>query len=96
MIFAADESAHRAVLDWELATLVVPVCRFSYHCNELAHCTGAISRHRADLITRHWGIPRESRIHRRYCQRTCRARIDHWNFYLAYNLFRSRRSCRVY
>ncbi|MCK6435338.1 MAG: phosphotransferase family protein, partial [Aquabacterium sp.] len=34
------------------------------------------------------GIPSEAEYIRRYCERTGRARIEHWNFYLAYNLFR--------
>ncbi len=34
------------------------------------------------------GIPTEADYVRRYCERTGRARIDNWNFYLAYNLFR--------
>jgi aminoglycoside phosphotransferase (APT) family kinase protein len=34
------------------------------------------------------GIPSEQDFIRRYCSRTGRQDIDHWNFYLAYNLFR--------
>ena len=33
------------------------------------------------------GIPTEAEYLRRYTERTGRT-IDHWNFYLAYNLFR--------
>jgi aminoglycoside phosphotransferase (APT) family kinase protein len=34
------------------------------------------------------GIPDEAAYIRSYCERTGRAAIDHWDFYLAYNLFR--------
>ncbi len=34
------------------------------------------------------GIPGEGRYIAAYCARTGRAGIEHWSFYLAYNLFR--------
>jgi aminoglycoside phosphotransferase (APT) family kinase protein len=34
------------------------------------------------------GIPREAEYMQRYAERTGRGPIGHWNFYLAYNLFR--------
>ena len=34
------------------------------------------------------GIPGEARYIASYCARTGRERIGHWDFYLAYNLFR--------
>jgi aminoglycoside phosphotransferase (APT) family kinase protein len=34
------------------------------------------------------GIPTEAQYIRRYCERTGRADIGHWDFYLAYNCFR--------
>jgi len=34
------------------------------------------------------GIPDESQYIASYCKRTGREGIEHWNFYLAYNLFR--------
>src|SRR5258708_34882665 len=34
------------------------------------------------------GIPDESQYMASYCERTGREGIEHWNFYLAYNLFR--------
>ena len=34
------------------------------------------------------GIPSEADYIRRYSERTGRGSIEHWNFYLAYNLFR--------
>ena len=34
------------------------------------------------------GIPGEAEYIAAYCRRTGRARIEHWDFYLAYNMFR--------
>ena len=34
------------------------------------------------------GIPSEQQYIQRYCERTGRSGVDHWNFYLAYNMFR--------
>src|SRR5258707_9829269 len=34
------------------------------------------------------GIPSESQYIAAYCERTGREPIEHWDFYLAYNLFR--------
>jgi aminoglycoside phosphotransferase (APT) family kinase protein len=34
------------------------------------------------------GIPTEEQYIARYCERTGRTSIEHWDFYLAYNLFR--------
>jgi aminoglycoside phosphotransferase (APT) family kinase protein len=34
------------------------------------------------------GIPAEDEYVAAYCRRSGRGRIDHWDFYLAYNMFR--------
>jgi len=34
------------------------------------------------------GIPSEEQYVEMYCRRTGRARIEHWDYYLAYNMFR--------
>ena len=87
MIFAADEARIVAVLDWELATLGDPLADFSYHCMSW-HIAPEQFRGIAGLDHAALGIPSEAEYIACYCQRTGRARIDHWNFYLAYNLFR--------
>src|SRR4029453_13918760 len=75
-----------AVLDWELSTLGHPLADFSYHCMSWHIPPGAF-RGIAGLDHRALGIPTEAEYLQRYVERTGRA-IDHWNFYLAYNLFR--------
>jgi aminoglycoside phosphotransferase (APT) family kinase protein len=76
-----------AVLDWELSTLGHPLADFSYHCMSW-HIPPGGFRGIAGLDHAALGIPSEAEYVRRYCERTGRNRIEHWNFYLAYNLFR--------
>jgi aminoglycoside phosphotransferase (APT) family kinase protein len=76
-----------AIIDWELSTLGHPLADFSYHCMSWHIAPGGF-RGIAGLDLAALGIPTESDYLRRYCERTGRAAIEHWNFYLAYNLFR--------
>ena len=76
-----------AILDWELSTLGHPLADFSYHCMSWHIPPGAF-RGIAGLDHKALGIPSEADYIARYCERTGRGTIDHWNFYLAYNLFR--------
>jgi aminoglycoside phosphotransferase (APT) family kinase protein len=87
LIFAHDEPRIIAVIDWELATLGHPLADFSYHCMSWHIPPGAF-RGIAGLDLTSLGIPSEVDYVARYRERTGRAPIEHWNFYLAYNLFR--------
>ena len=76
-----------AVLDWELSTLGNPLADFAYHAmmyrmppEIVAGLAGA------DLPT--LGIPAESEYLADYCNRTGRASIPDYDFYLAFNFFR--------
>lgn len=87
MIFSRDEPKVVAVLDWELSTLGHPLADFSYHCMGY-HIPPDQFRGIAGLDLGALGIPDEAEYAARYCRRTGRDRIEHWDFYLAYNCFR--------
>jgi aminoglycoside phosphotransferase (APT) family kinase protein len=85
VIFDPDTLTLRAVLDWELSTLGNPLADFAYHCMPfrlpatMSDCAGTIGQS---------GIPSEAAYLRRYCERTGRAVIRHFDFYYAFSMFR--------
>jgi aminoglycoside phosphotransferase (APT) family kinase protein len=88
MIFDAHQPKVRAVLDWELSTLGHPMADFSYHCMSYHIPPGAF-RGIAGLDLAALGIPSESDYIAQYSQRTgLKVPSEHWDFYMAYNLFR--------
>jgi aminoglycoside phosphotransferase (APT) family kinase protein len=76
-----------AILDWELSTLGHPLADFSYHCMSW-HISPGQFRGIAGLNLPELGIPSEQAHIEAYCLATGRSGIEHWNFYLAYNMFR--------
>jgi len=89
VIYHAAEPRILAVLDWELSTLGDPLADFAYHCMSW-HIPPGEFRGVSGLDLKRLGIPEEAEYVAKYCQRTGRGAIDasHWDFYLAYNLFR--------
>ena len=88
-IFHPSEPRILAVLDWELSTLGDPLADFAYHCMSW-HIPPGQFRGIGGLDLVSLGIPGETEYVKRYCERTGQQRIDpsHWDFYIAYNLFR--------
>lgn len=88
VMFHPTEPKIIAVLDWELSTLGNPIADLAYQVMAWqlprdAGITGLASVDRKPLA-----IPDDNNYVTRYCERTGRNEIEHWNFYLAFCFFR--------
>jgi aminoglycoside phosphotransferase (APT) family kinase protein len=87
MIFDSAEPRLLAILDWEISTLGHPIADLAYHCMpwRLPPETGRGFKG-MDLAA--LGIPSEQEYLSAYCGRTGRAQPTHWEYYMAYNMWR--------
>lgn len=77
-----------AVLDWELSTLGHPLADLGYATMEYnADFYGEATMRRPDI--QEMGLPSLEELVAWYCEFSGRDKIEHWEFYVVYNLFRS-------
>ena len=87
LVFHATEPRVIGVLDWELSTLGHPLADLSYQCMAW-HIPHALWRGIGGLDLAALGIPSEAEYVAWYAQATGRDPSEHWDFYMAYTLFR--------
>jgi aminoglycoside phosphotransferase (APT) family kinase protein len=77
-----------AVLDWELATLGNPLSDLAYHVAfDYRLGDGGLDGFTGGELAG-LGIPSEEEYVATYCRRTGRGKIERWDFYVAFSMFR--------
>jgi aminoglycoside phosphotransferase (APT) family kinase protein len=89
LMFHQNRPTLIAVLDWELSTLGHPYADLANHCmqqrmpEQVGDMSGLAGK---DLVQ--LGIPDEDTFVAQYCERMGIDRIDHWDFYLSFAVYR--------
>jgi aminoglycoside phosphotransferase (APT) family kinase protein len=76
-----------AVLDWELSTLGHPLGDLAYNCMPY-HLSGESMEGFQGGDLADIGIPTEAAYLDAYCRRTGRSKIEDWDFYVGFAMFR--------
>ena len=87
LVFHPEEPRVIGVLDWELSTLGHPLADFAY-LGMAWRIPPSLWRGIGGLDLAALGIPAEQEFLRHYATATGHDPTEHWNFHLAYNMFR--------
>jgi aminoglycoside phosphotransferase (APT) family kinase protein len=88
MVVHPTEPRVLAVLDWELSTLGHPLGDLSYFCVPYHMGPGETLGGVDGVDLAALGIPSEDELVAAYCRKAGRGPIEHWDFYIAFALFR--------
>ena len=94
MMFHHDRAEVIAVLDWELSTIGHPYADLAYQCMQYHMPQGRGLPGLAGKDLAALGIPSEQEYVDQYCEQMGIDEIPHWNFYLAFSLFRLAGICQ--
>jgi len=88
MVFDEDSFTVKAILDWELSTLGSPIADFTYHMMAWRLPVGAKGLGILGANLKDLNIPSEQEYSELYYKQTGRDKIENWDFFMAYNIFR--------
>ena len=88
MVFDENTLEVKAILDWELSTLGSPIADFTYHMMAWRLPVGAKGLGILGANLKELNIPPEEEYAELYYKKTGRNKIENWDFFMAYNIFR--------